>query len=244
MTSRATHFALLFISLVPLLVGCASAPSTSRPPGELRHWGAMRAVMREGRTEPRVTLTEVAAPSVYAVGALAGLDGELLIDDGAVWIARGTTEGVAVAPTELEGLEATLLTAMHVTTWIAEPWSAGGDLAALEREIARRLGCGLDQPGPTAAFLLDAEVEELELHVVRGFCPHAAPRPEQAPARYAAPAGSRARLIGFFAPQRAGELTHHGTALHVHALVEEPSGARHLGHVDRARLRPSGTLRL
>lgn len=94
------------------------------------------------------------------------------------------------------------------------------------------------------AFVLEGEVEALELHVVRGFCPHGSATPEQEPARFSAPQGAHAKLIGFFAPQRAGELTHHGTALHVHALVSDEAGAGHLGHVDAAILRPGSRLLL
>lgn len=73
---------LVAASMVPL----ASCASQHAHPEQ---YGAMRAVMREGKTEARVTVCDVADGCTrYGVGALEGLSGEVTIDSGEVWVSR------------------------------------------------------------------------------------------------------------------------------------------------------------
>jgi hypothetical protein len=85
-------------------------------------------------------------------------------------------------------------------------------------------------------------VEELELHVARGACPATDPPPDRQPFRWRAPRGARVELVGFHAPGQQGIMTHHGTRLHLHAIVDGPPRAT--GHVDRFRLQPGAVVHL
>ena len=80
----------------------------------------MREVLREGRTQSRVALEDVTSRSgAVAVGALAGLGGEITIVDGETWIAR-SVDGVpeVTGPGPESSDDATVLTASHVDDWI------------------------------------------------------------------------------------------------------------------------------
>lgn len=205
-------------------------------------FGGMRDVMRDGKTEPRVALTEFSQPGWYGVGALAGLDGEILIDDGVPWVARGAAEQLVVAES---GAMATLLTVAYVAAWRDVRLVAAVDQAGLETTILDQVA-GADAADSTPVpFVLEGQATSLELHVMRGSCPHGgATQPGAEPDRWSVPLGQPqpVRLIGFFAPGREGVLTHHGTALHVHARVGQEYAA--MGHVDSFQLAPGARLQV
>lgn len=221
-----------------LLLGSCASPSQPT----FLAFGGMREVMREGKTEPRVALAEFARPGWYGVGAMAGLDGEVLIDNGVPWVARGAAKQPGVAE---RGAMATLLTTARVDAWREVSLAVAVDSAGLESAIAAQIAGSNGADFAPVPFVLEGRATRLDLHVVRGFCPHSGPpRPEAEPDRWSVPTGhsQSARLIGFFAPGREGVLTHHGTALHLHALVG-PDGTA-MGHVDSFQLPAGATLRL
>lgn len=216
-----------------LLTACAS-----HQPDRVEHFGVMREVMRDGKSEARVDLARFARPGWYGVGALAGLQGEILIDDGRVLVARDDTRRIREGAADQH---ATLLTAAHVTAWRQVLLPSGGDLTAIEQAIAAAVP-STQEPVP---FRISGFFDVLEMHVVRGACPHAAPDPEHEPFRYRQMPVTDLPLltiVGFFAPGREGELTHHGTAIHAHALVQGMFQDRHLGHIDDLRLRAGAQL--
>jgi hypothetical protein len=49
--------------------------------------------------------------------------------------------------------------------------------------------------------------------------------------------------VGFYAADAAGVLTHHGTAIHVHAIIEY-DGRVLTGHIDGLTLKPGASLQL
>ena len=72
--------------LALVIAGCA-APSEA-PFIEVRGWGTMREVLREGDTRGRVPLVAVVEDHTWGVGALEDLEGEITIVDGEVSIAQ------------------------------------------------------------------------------------------------------------------------------------------------------------
>ena len=228
--------------LVAALPGCA----TEAPASRILQFGGMREVMREGRDETRVRLAElgaVAGPGggLIAVGALGGLAGEVTADGETWWIATAGDERVQVlhAPGE-HG--AALLTAARVAAW--DEASAAGPLneARLGAVVSEHLRArGLD-PSQPWAVRIEGRSAALELHVIRGDCPHA---PDAAiPAwRGSPPEGTPVVLVGFHAPGKAGLLTHHGTEFHLHAILNDGTGPV-AGHVDRFTLLPGARVLL
>lgn len=212
------------------VAGCASSAL------RIEQYGGMREVLHEGHAQRRIALTDaVAAPHVYAVGALENLGGEITIADGEVWVGRvesGTLRVAGPHPYSADG--AALLILAHVDKWTQDtlPAAAGDDEleAAIER-IAREHGIDVSRPFP---FKIDGQVDRLSMHVINGVCPMAgdagAERGRE-PWQFTLAQPAQGRIVGFFARDSAGEITHHGTSVHAHALLEL-DGARLTGHVE------------
>lgn len=218
-------------ALAVALTACAA------PPPAFRHEGVMREVLRGGRTEARAALAEVAQPGTYAVGALAGLDGEFVVDDGAAWVA---VDGPA-AQAAPAGAQATLLTAAVVTGFATRRFEAPTSLLDLENMLAGIAAARGTPKGPLP-FVVEGR-GAVQLHVVRGACPHGEPVPGKEPARVDL-ADVPLRAIGFFVDGQEGVMTHMGTALHVHAFATPADGRRVLGHVDDVTFAAGAVLRV
>jgi alpha-acetolactate decarboxylase len=238
-----------FVPAILLLVaGCAArVPATGRAAGwhgEVRTWGTMRAVMREQRQEGRVDLeSAVEGSSSFGIGALAQLQGEIVILDGVVWTSR-VRAGKQVETREglVPGDRSTLLAACEVERWSEEPIGAAADLAALEESIAsalERRGLGEVE---TVPFVIEGELGGLDAHVLDGACPYTGPLAEEDEPAREHRAESEGTLVGFFTHLPPGTLTHHGSRVHVHALLR--GEVPFVGHVDAVALPAGARLRL
>jgi hypothetical protein len=215
------------------LAACAAAPG-----GAVRQFGGMREVMRDGHTEARVRLADLEfARDTIAVGALDGLRGEITAASGTVWVANAA-DGAFHAEPVTAATAATLLTIATPDLIVARTCDAALDeatLAALVRATGLPLPATIDVEGDAAT---------LALHVARGACPHGEATPATEPWRWNAPAGTAVRLVGFFAPDREGVMTHHGTAFHLHAIARAGDGQVITGHVDSFALQPGARVRI
>ncbi|VAX41155.1 hypothetical protein MNBD_PLANCTO03-1320, partial [hydrothermal vent metagenome] len=232
------------------VAGCDTPPTaspsqdTARPAVE--QFGAMRAVMRQGQTESRISLAEaVAAPHAFAVGALEGLAGEIMIVDSEVWVSRPTDDGLEVTgPALIADDQATLLTLTHVANWHSVPieTAAEGDaLESLIEQTAKAQGIDTTEPFP---FLLEGRLTSLDIHVINGYCPIATDPAtiDAQPWHLANTQPVDVVIVGFYAPDAAGVMTHHGTSVHAHAVLTI-DGTTLTGHVDRFAVEPGMTLR-
>lgn len=217
----------------------ASATQPRRPP-VVQHWGAMREVLREGRSQGRIELLEVLGPNSIAVGASAALAAEITVVSGRAQLAEvvdaDSAPGLSVrAP--VAGDQATLLVLAQVAEWSEHRLAALPDLAALEaslRELAAAHGIDVTEPFP---FRVEGVARHVELHVLDHSCPIAHPEGPR-PWRYAG-TDEPVTLVGFFAEDAGGVLTHHGRATHTHALLPGTGVSGHLDEVslaDGARL--------
>ena len=236
--------AVLVLSFVPLVVGCAA----SRP--AVVQFGEMRAVMREGQTEARSGVVEaVARDHAVGVGAMEGLAGEITIVDGEVWVSRAAgpdgTELRTTGPGPVAGDRASLLTLAHVERWQGVPIDAAAEGAELESVIERAAGeHGVDTSRPFP-FMLVGRASGLDMHVINGYCPAAVdPATVGAqPWRWSGRGPVDVVVVGFFARDSGGVMTHHGTAVHAHGVVTE-DGETITGHLDRIAAAPGMILRL
>ena len=212
----------------------------------VEHYGAMREVMREGKTEARVRLVDVVAkPHAYAVGALEGLAGEVTIVNGEVWISRVSPDGelTVTGPEPVEDDSATLLTVGYVPKWhqtTIETAVTGLEFEALIEEFAESKGLDRTRPFP---FRLEGQLAKIDLHVINGYCPIAtdASVQEKKPWRWLNSDPVTANIVGFYAPNAVAVMTHHGTSVHTHAIVMV-NDAKQIGHVDNVIVEPGMTL--
>lgn len=224
-----------------LLIGCAAAPPS------VEQIGAMRDVMRDGRTEARIGLADaVAQPHAVAIGALEGLAGEITILHGDVWVSRVVKDGLRVTGPELvDGDEATLLTLTHVARWQSLPVMEtveGRELESLIEQSARARGIDTSKPFP---FQLEGPVASIDFHVINGFCPFGtdAATIDAQPWRWSNTRSTDVIIVGFFAADAAGVMTHHGTSIHAHVILSI-DGRMITGHVDEVSTAPGMTLRV
>jgi hypothetical protein len=225
-----------------------AAAGCIHPAGRIERYGGMREVLREGKAQRRIALLDaVARPHAYGVGALEDLGGEITIADGEVWIGRVQAGELRVSgPHPASGDGAALLILANVDHWTQStvPVAAADEEleSALER-VARRHGVDTNRPFP---FEIEGRLTALSMHAVNGACPMSDnPRPDGhgAPWRFTLDAPVHGRIVGFFARDSAGEITHHGTLIHAHALLDV-DGTRLTGHVERLAIAPGAVVRV
>lgn len=206
--------------------------------GDVKRWGSMHEVMAEGAMGPRVRLVDASRADVVGIGALAGLEGEISIVDGTTWVTRSrtstkldTTSGAAA------GGEATLLVTATVHEWVGVQIDREIDLADL---VA---WSGLDALGwDVVPFVVKGRLVGLDAHVLHGACPFAGDvPPDKAPVRKHA-SSAFGTLVGFWARDGAGTITHRGEHVHAHAVVQGDDAWT--AHVDRVRIGTGSTLYL
>ncbi len=234
----------LVLCVGAMITGCSAA----RWDGRVSTWGGMREVMRAGQSEGRVSISEALGQArAFGVGAVEGLRGEIVIDDGRCWIGEVATDAEVPELRVYEGApttRATLLAVAYVPKWSETAFgqAVGADeVEARVRAVAERAGIDTTRPFP---FVIEGELCDLAAHVINRFCPmnqaSAAAAADHRPIRLDRKT-IRGKLIGIYAENSAGELTHHGTSLHVHVLTDSP---RSVAHVERFALGPHARLRL
>jgi acetolactate decarboxylase len=204
-------------------------------------WGNLREMMREGRTEARVAIASaLATPHLYAVGAVAGMRGEITVIDGAVWLALGARDaGRATVGAADES--AALLVASHVAHWSRVTLAEDIPFAKLDQQIealAAAAGIDVDKPFP---FLVEGPLADAHWHVLVGPPSAAAPHDHAGNAVTGDQVAITGTLVGFFSKHHHGAFTHMGQNIHAHLV--SPSLAL-AAHVDQITIGASSVLAL
>jgi alpha-acetolactate decarboxylase len=212
--------------------------------------GTMHQVIGQQDHGPRAAAAEICQrPDFYGVGALAGLTGELTFLKSKAFATRVTPGGGLSAVSESEA-NATLLIGQSVTQWkeVALREAIGSDDvdATLRKLIQKNKG---ETRGPLV-FLIEGTFSDVVLHVINGACPVHARRSgvelaeEQKPYKLQ-PTRIEGTMVGVFALNAAGRMTHPGTVQHAHLVFRDPdSGERITGHVEHYGIGKSATLKL
>jgi len=238
------------LALAPLLAAvalaaCRSSTGPEHPTrwdGNVARWGTVREVLRNGDKSAKVALDEkVIGPAGVGIGALADLAGEIAVVDGVAWVARTQPGGGVSAGLATAGEQAALLFLSQVPAWRGRELKRDLDFVQLEpflRSMASQAHLDTLEAFP---FVIRGRVESLQSHVLAGRCPYAEDTAGAEPVRERH-ASAQATLVGFYSTLPAGELTHHGSLLHMHVLIEDsPGHVIWLGHVDSVRI-PKGAL--
>jgi acetolactate decarboxylase len=244
---QATKLSLIASAGIALAMtaGCGSSTAT------VEQFGEMRQVLGGDAADAksRVALAKVLdTPHAYAVGALPQLQGEITIIDGQAWIAQpmGNGELQVDGPSAHSSAGAAMLTVAHVEQWDEiNIETALGDEALEDfiAERARNAGVELERPFP---FVIAGTATDLQTHVVNGACPMkpgARLAAEQQPWRHQLSATGMAKVVGFYAADSVGKLTHPGTSVHAHAVFEA-NGQTVTAHVERMKFAPDAKLYL
>ena len=205
------------------------APNTAF---EMGWHGALHSIMHEGGLEGKIAIRDLLdKPHVYALGAMEGLKGELLIWDGGPVIAQVADSSLQLSQSS-EG-KAALAVYATVPQWgptIPIPYNVR-DYEALEnfiRSAAQKEKLDTDKPFP---FLIEATVNKLDYHIIdwpEGDTIHSHEKHQQAGMRGSL-SSTPVKILGFYSSHHHGVFTHRNTNMHLHFMSMEAPIA---GHID------------
>lgn len=208
--------------------------------------GALFKMMHQGDRSRKAELEPLKGQAnLYGLGAMEGLNGEVSIWNGQVWISQPAEEGEIQshqAPTASDG--ATLLVTATVPKWHTRSLPQAIDDSTLESlllEEAKALGISTEEAFP---FTLEGKSQGLQWHVMDGR-----KIPEDAHGHEAhiktAIQGTltetAVQIIGFYSPKHHGVFTHHDANVHAHVISTE---ANITGHVDKLGMSAGAKLSL
>lgn len=232
-------------SVASTLGSQTSVARTNAAPVSVETYGELRAMMHEGKTGPVVNLGSILTPTVYGLGALSELRGEVTILGGNVWLAypeEGDNTRVETTTSTTES--AALFVAANVQSWKAVPIPDDIEFSALDQRIealASAAGVDVEKPFPV---LVEGELTGLRWHVIDGRRLTPGPSSHEQHMRMAAKGEAplvRATLLGFFSKQHQGVFTHRGQNIHFHFIDPEK---RLSGHVDAVGIRKGAILKV
>jgi hypothetical protein len=202
--------------------------------------GSTAEVMREGKTEGRVSLSTLQGDAeLVSLGAMEGLRGEFIGLEGSVWISRvGALGAISTQGSPASKDRACFSLAARVTAWESIPITREFALAELEDyvwELGRLRGFRKLDAFP---FRIEGPFRDLRLHVANGACPLREPA---SAARRWIPEGSGS-VLGFYSQHGGGLLTHPGQRTHLHVRTYAPESL--VGHIEELRVAPGATLLL
>lgn len=218
--------------------------------GSIVQYGTMHEAVGQQQHQGRVALDELAKPGFYGVAALEGLTGEVTIHDGQVTVTG--VEAGSPHPIHLTSgqAKATLLVGAWVPSWKEVELDRKVGTAEFDRTIAdAATAAGIDLSKPFV-FTVQGEFVDLDYHVINGACPmHARLKkielPEDQRAFEARLASVRGVLVGVFAEDAVGKLTHPDASTHTHVVFsDEATGETVTGHVESVALGPGSVVRL
>lgn len=211
---------LLFITI--LFVGC-----TPREVQEVNIVGKLGAMMMENKTEANINLLDLKDQEhLYALGALEGLSGEVLVMDSRPMISK--VKGDSFAITNNFDAKATLLVYTQVEAWDSLAIDEDQSLTELEGLINKKADeAKLTEPVP---FLVKGLASKLNWHIVNGSPGATATHKDHAMSGFNREwKDVEVEILGFFSETHHGVITHMGEDVHMHFKTQDGSAA---GHVD------------
>jgi hypothetical protein len=180
---------------------------------------------------------------------LEGLKGEITVLDSVAVVTCVTPDGgpQAVAASDAK---ATLMVGQSVERWTRQALAEAVSHERFDETIgARAGGAGLETADPFV-FVVEGTFADVRLHVINGACPiHArinkleiaeGERPFELDVKNVS-----GTLVGVYAADAVGRLTHPATKTHTHLIYTDPAtGERVTGHVERVGLAKGAVLKL
>lgn len=220
--------------------------------GKIVQYGKMHEAIGKQQHQGRVAFEKlIAQPHFFGVAALEKLEGEATILDGKVTITRVDAQGqLQSSDSDAVEEQATLLVGAYVPAWTEHKMTRSVGADELDQylvDAAAKAGIKVSEP---FVFTIEGEFSDLRMHVINGACPmHARLKKIELPKEqqpYEAELKKvRGTLVGVFAKDAVGNITHPGTSTHMHVLFkEEKAGKLVTGHVEQIGLVEGAVLRL
>lgn len=200
-------------------------------------------MLRDGDKSGKVALGVATKDgSTVGLGALEGLMGEIAVLDGEAWISRVEPGGRVTTERAAHGEQAALLFLARVPAWRERELKRDLDFVQVEPFLKSFASAAKLDALDAFPFVIRGRVEALQSHVLAGRCPYNSADTSGAEPVRERHAAAQATLVGLYSNLPPGELTHHGSRLHVHVLIEDPTGAvTRVAHVDSVRI-PKGAM--
>ena len=221
------------LALSAVLLGCKEPEKDNVPfrvEGGPVAIGAMRQVMWEGKLEGQVSLDTLnPKKGLYGLGPESYLTGELLIDDGVVYVSRVTSDSTMVVEQTTE-VSAPFFVYAHVDRWrsVSLPDSIT-NLKQFEYFLDK---ITLREKRPFA-FKLEGVISGAFIHVQNlpeGTTVSSPQQAHQGQTNYTVQ-NAPVSIIGFFSTQHQGVYTHHDSFVHMHLITADK---QLMGHLDEA----------
>lgn len=225
----------------------ATGKKEKTPP--LIQYGKMRQVIGQKQTQGRVALADIEKlPHFYAVGAIEGLTGEVTVLD-SVAVATQVISEEKISPAKDPKIQATMLIGRSVSKW--HEYTVQTDIPAhrfddFVAKVAKDNDIDLSSP---TIFSVEGEFSDCCFHVINGACPvHAELHGKKMPRRERPYKVTRQKtsgtLVGIYARNAAGVMTHPGTTTHTHIVFSRPgAGEKLTGHVESTGIVAGSVLR-
>lgn len=229
---------------------CSCATSIPSEQSRLIQIGGMHETIGMRQHQARVAVAEIASePHFYGVGALEGLKGEITFLDSEPVITCVTPNG-APQPVAAADAQATLIVGQSVEGWTHHPLAETVAFAKFDETIGERAdAAGLAMSDPFF-FVIEGAFTDVRIHVINGACPiHARMNKleiaeEEQPFELDVESVS-GTLVGVYAADSVGTLTHPAQKTHTHLIYIDPAtGDRVTGHVERVGLTKGAVLKL
>lgn len=207
-----------------------SACSQEKSVVTVSHYGVLMEIMREQKIEANADLQDFRnQPHLFALGALEGLSGEVLILDSKP-LNGLASEGNLLFDRSFDR-KATLLVSAQVEDWkeislVLESVDLS-QLQTMVKEAAQQLSINTEEAFP---FLLKGQFGEIDWHVINAG---EAEAQNHEAFRKAGLSGKsenvEGQLLGFYSEKHEGVFTHHGSFMHMHFVNTDET---EMGHVD------------
>ncbi|MBL6447145.1 acetolactate decarboxylase [Fulvivirga sp. 29W222] len=198
---------------------------------EVKYAGKLREIMHKNDISGKIAIDSLLErPGLFAVGALDSLSGEILVEEGTLYISR--VEGEEVSLSKAKNAQATLLVYAHVNDWkrVQLPDSLNS-MEELEGFLAHL--ANTQRVSKPMLFRLSGMPTNIRYHIIRPLGANATHRERKAAGFSGVLTGEQVSIIGFYSDQHQGVFTHRDSNVHMHVRNDNESIA---GHVDDIQL--------
>lgn len=252
--NRSINFAALFQSVglslfaAGLPRGCAARQASEQ--SRLVQVGGMHESIGKRQHQARVAVAEIAGePHCYGVGALEGLKGEITVLDSMAVITRVTPNGAPQTVAAADA-KATFIVGQSVERWRQHPLAETVSHERFDETIGAMAGGAGVATSDAFVFVVEGAFTDVRLHVINGACPIHARIIKLEIAEGEQPfeldvEDVSGTLVGVYATDSVGRLTHPATKTHTHLIyTDAATGERVTGHVERVGLAKGAVLKL
>ena len=236
-------------ALIALFFAACRSLEQAGSPG-LMQYGSMHETIGMQNHQARVAIADVIAKqNFYALGAVEGLQGEITILDSRAYVSAAH-KGIKPQAQPASGVQATMLVGQFVAAWEQVDINQVVVYEKVDETIGQAAMAKSFDTSKPFVFLLEGEFSQVRLHVINGACPIRARMKKEGldddhrPYEFNA-TRIKGTIVGIYAEDSVGKLTHPATQQHAHLIYTDPSsGERITGHLESYGIRPGAVLKL